>query len=49
MQGFNALPSDGSLIYELDAGVDPVTEVLTLPALSAFLAAATNEAVVLGE
>lgn len=47
VQAFNASLADGSLVYELDPSTDPVMEVLTLPALSAFLAETTNEAVVL--
>jgi hypothetical protein len=46
-QTFHALPADGSVVYELDPGVDPVTQVLSLPALSALLASTTNNAVMI--
>lgn len=45
VQTFHALPADGTVVYELDPGVDPATQVLTLPALSAFLASTTSTAV----
>lgn len=48
-QAFNKLQADGSLIYQLDPGVDPVTDVLTLPALGAFLDATTSDAIMLVE
>ncbi|HEY2774894.1 MAG TPA: hypothetical protein VGK20_12685 [Candidatus Binatia bacterium] len=47
VQAFHALEADGTVIYELDPSVNPATDVLTLPALSAFLAQTTNDAVVL--
>jgi len=49
VQSFNALQADGSLIYKLDPGVDPETQVLTLPALGAFLDATTSDAIMLVE
>ena len=44
VQAFNALPADGTLIYELEDGVDPA-DVVTMPQLAAFLAATTSDTV----
>ncbi|TFH24569.1 MAG: hypothetical protein E4H03_03275 [Myxococcales bacterium] len=46
---FNPLPADGTLVYILDAGVDPAADVLTLPELSAFLTLTSSDAIVLFE
>ena len=35
---FNPLPADGTLVYVLDPGVDPIADVLSLPEASTFLA-----------
>jgi hypothetical protein len=48
VQSFQALPADGTLLYELDAGVDPAG-VLSLPSLSSFLEATTSDALLLLE
>jgi hypothetical protein len=48
-QAFHKLQADGSLVYQLDPGVDPVTDVLTLPALGAFMDATTSDAIMLVE
>lgn len=49
VQSFNALRADGSLVYQLDPGVDPLADVLTLPAFGAFLDATTSDAIMLVE
>ncbi|MEE8311543.1 MAG: hypothetical protein V3R77_04750 [Candidatus Binatia bacterium] len=49
VETFNPLPADGTLVYILDASVDPAAEVLTLPEVSAFLALTTSDAIVLFE
>lgn len=46
-QAFNRLSADGSLVYEIDNGVDPSTQVLTLPSLASFLGTTSSAAVVL--
>lgn len=45
VQAFNALPADGTLVYELDGEVDPAADVVTMPQLAAFLAATTSDTV----
>lgn len=45
-QAFNKLPADGSLIYEIDNDIDPVTQVLAMPTLAGILTASSSEAVV---